>query len=546
MIREINMNNITDFSYLKPLEEYIPSIKENGVEITFPAYSNPFIRDIEQILNHSSFRRLAGKTQIFSTNKHDHTRNRLTHSLLVSQIARTITNTLGLNVNLAEAIALGHDLGHTPFGHIGERVLNQYSNNCFEKKAGFYIHNNFKGFKHNYNSARILIEAKDISFTNYTLFGVLNHTDIKISDPCSMYSSKTCKLLEPIFSDNNCNNGVFSLNYYEIFKKMWSVKDNGDLRDAWSFEAYIVKWADDIAQRQHDIEDALLMELVEPLEVVNNLNDLYKIHTKFIEIYGFSNTIDSLQNLETLAKEDKQKRFKVNQLNIGRLHTKISNFVMNLYITCLISAFKEILDNFTINSLGIKQVNEKSIDLARRKFSDEFFNYKSSDINSMMMNLSYFKEIKKPIHLSDFLNANINLHNYINNMVVKSNKVQRMDGKAKYIIRKIMNAYLSNPQQLPDNVIVEAFNFMDRVISNEEVLIEEDTIYIKKADYEKWKEKEIGFESYVYKYRNILNNQNLDSPYKKLLQTGLLRAAINHVANMTDRYAQEEYKQLYS
>ncbi|HJB05372.1 MAG TPA: HD domain-containing protein, partial [Candidatus Merdibacter merdigallinarum] len=88
-------------------------------------YRNDFMRDRDRIMYCSAFRRLDGKTQIYLTGKNDHRRNRLTHTLEVAQIARTISQALDLDVDLTEAIALGHDLGHTPFGHAGEQILNE-------------------------------------------------------------------------------------------------------------------------------------------------------------------------------------------------------------------------------------------------------------------------------------------------------------------------------------------------------------------------------------------------------------------------------------
>lgn len=96
----------------------------------FPEYEEigicrrePFQRDRDRIMHSRSFRRMMHKTQIFNANMGDHYRNRLTHTLEVAQISRSIGKVLGLNDELIEAIALGHDLGHTPFGHIGERTL---------------------------------------------------------------------------------------------------------------------------------------------------------------------------------------------------------------------------------------------------------------------------------------------------------------------------------------------------------------------------------------------------------------------------------------
>src|SRR5512136_2572725 len=94
-----------------------------------------FQRDRDRIIHSKSFRRLKHKTQVFLTPAGDHYRTRLTHTLEVSQIARTLAKALSLNEDLTEAIALGHDLGHTPFGHSGEEILKQISPDGFHHSA---------------------------------------------------------------------------------------------------------------------------------------------------------------------------------------------------------------------------------------------------------------------------------------------------------------------------------------------------------------------------------------------------------------------------
>ena len=89
------------------------------------AYRDPFTRDRDRIIHSRAFRRLEDKTQVFTKPYSDHFRNRLTHTIEVAQIARTTARALGLNEELAEALALGHDLGHPPFGHAGEKMLDQ-------------------------------------------------------------------------------------------------------------------------------------------------------------------------------------------------------------------------------------------------------------------------------------------------------------------------------------------------------------------------------------------------------------------------------------
>lgn len=126
-----------------------------------------FQRDRDRIVHSKAFRRLMHKTQVFLAPEGDHYRTRLTHTLEVSQIARTISKALNLNEDLTEAIALGHDLGHTPFGHMGEEVLNA-------KHPG--------GFKHNEQSLRVVdcleldYKGKNLNLTKEVRDGIVNHS----------------------------------------------------------------------------------------------------------------------------------------------------------------------------------------------------------------------------------------------------------------------------------------------------------------------------------------------------------------------------------
>ena len=117
-------------------------------------------RDRDRIIHSKAFRRLAHKTQVFLAPEGDHYRVRLTHTLEVTQVARTIARALGLNEDLTEAICLGHDLGHTPFGHLGEEVV-----------AGF-----LPTFKHNLQSVRIVEVLEDLNLTWEVRDGIANHT----------------------------------------------------------------------------------------------------------------------------------------------------------------------------------------------------------------------------------------------------------------------------------------------------------------------------------------------------------------------------------
>lgn len=153
-----------ELSYLSPYATF--SSRSRGRKIEEPECDiRPvFQRDRDRILHSKAFRRLKQKTQVFLLPKGDHYRTRLTHTLEVSQNARTIAKALRLNEDLTEAIALGHDLGHTPFGHAGERALDQV---CPE------------GFRHNEQSVRVveLLEkdGRGLNLTWEVLDGIRNH-----------------------------------------------------------------------------------------------------------------------------------------------------------------------------------------------------------------------------------------------------------------------------------------------------------------------------------------------------------------------------------
>lgn len=187
-------------------------------------FREPFARDRDRIIHCSSFRRLEYKTQVFINQDGDYFRTRLTHSLEVSQIAKTIARSLGCSESLCEAIALGHDLGHTPFGHVGGNTLDQ----CM-KTAG-----SGHGFDHNFQSFRTVAylekRYKDydgLNLTFATLEGFLKHS----------YPYKK----------------PFLLKYDELFGLDFHP----------SIEAMIVDRSDEIAYISHDIDDGIQFGLID-------------------------------------------------------------------------------------------------------------------------------------------------------------------------------------------------------------------------------------------------------------------------------------------
>ena len=198
-------------------------------------YRSPFQRDRDRIIHSASFRRLKHKTQVFVNTEGDHFRTRITHSIEVAQIARSIAKYLNLNEDLTETLSLAHDLGHTPFGHAGEDALDE----CMT---------DFGGFDHNLQTLRIVMflenkyfKFKGLNLTIETLEGLLKHNG-------------------PV-EDTNLVNRLIGL---KTFKK----KINFDTYP--SLEAQISAISDDIAYNNHDIQDGIkanLFKLEELIEI---------------------------------------------------------------------------------------------------------------------------------------------------------------------------------------------------------------------------------------------------------------------------------------
>ena len=205
---------------------------------------NDFQRDRDRIIHSTAFRRLKHKTQVFVNTSGDHFRTRITHSLEVSQIARTLSKYFNLNEDLSETLSLAHDLGHTPFGHAGEEALND----CMK---------NYGGFDHNIQTLRIVTilenryyDFKGLNLSIETIDGLIKHNG-------------------PVKDVTNLNR-ILGNNF---FKKKINFTLNSSL------EAQIASISDDIAYNSHDLEDGLKSNLFD-LNHLNNIPVLNKIILK--------------------------------------------------------------------------------------------------------------------------------------------------------------------------------------------------------------------------------------------------------------------------
>ncbi len=228
-------------------------------------HRTPFQRDRDRIIHSSAFRRLKYKTQVFVYHEGDHYRTRLTHTLEVAQVTRTLARALMVNEDLAETIALAHDLGHTPFAHIGELYLEK----CMER---------FGGFSHNDQSLRVLTTLEK----RYPGWNGLN---------------LTWETLEGVVKHNGPLKGKLDYSISE-FQKVFDL----EIKNHASMEAQVAALADDIAYNNHDVEDGLRAGLFtlkdlesvtllgEALQVVRSrfkdLSEHYVVHEVVREMIG--------------------------------------------------------------------------------------------------------------------------------------------------------------------------------------------------------------------------------------------------------------------
>ncbi len=241
-IEEIEKNNLSEYAMLSQNSKGRMNY-EKPCDIR-----TDFQRDRDRIIHSKSFRRLKHKTQVFIAPEGDHFRTRLTHTLEVAQIGRTLARAIRLNEDLVEAIALGHDLGHTPFGHTGERVLNEL---------------NPRGFKHNKQSLRVV--------------DFLEHKDDK----------KGLNLT------------------YEVRD---GIKNHSGGEKSQTLEGQVVKYADRIAYINHDIDDAIRAGVIKkedlPIECIEILGTTHgeRINNMILDIINSSIGKSTIMMSEEVGK----------------------------------------------------------------------------------------------------------------------------------------------------------------------------------------------------------------------------------------------------
>ena len=297
-------------------------------------FRTPFFRDIDRIIYTLAFVRYSDKTQVFSFKENDHLTKRMIHIQYVAKIARTIGRALGLNEDLIEAASLGHDLGHTPFGHVGEAILNEIS-----------LENNEGYFNHNVHSVRLLMYienyGKGLNITLQTLDAIMCHNGEFASQ---MYEVKK-KTKEEFLSE-----------YESCYKDRAAIKK---LRPM-TLEGAVVRISDLIAYLGRDIEDAKRMGLIDfsdiPLSIKENLGKSNReiVNTIVMDIINNSIGKDYIKLSDNVFKSIIELK-KFNYENIYyKAYTEEEKDKLKLMLNTLFNKYMKDLENNNTDSNIIK------------------------------------------------------------------------------------------------------------------------------------------------------------------------------------------------
>ena len=527
----------------KPADRFKPSIeKQLSIEddILLTLDRNEFARDGDRILFSRAFRRLQHKAQVFSNESGDHFRTRLTHTLEVSQISRSLARYLQADEYLAEAIAIGHDIGHTPFGHQGERVLDDVM--MGEDDLGLIkCHFDFGGFKHNYNSLRVLdivqskFEKQDgLNLSWQVLEGILKHTKVKRT---SSRNNKAKSWDIDLFISNP-----------SLKDRLYLIYDHSV-----TLEGQIVAIADEIAQRQHDIDDGLRYTKLR-MEVNKVYEDIIKICQEIID--------EALATKEQCTKaiqllRDLKTKLTVNSESKNRLfkNDSLVRDIIEYFIFDVLNYSRGVIQN------GVKLINDGDRRILDKKIID-------------------FSPIGKKF--------NDKLEAIVKNRILNSYKINKFDGKSRFIIRQLFKAYYTNPLQMPSYALYRLegnlnqkadtckikllledgnktemkkidFKIMGRAIVkplisslklekinvNVEVPVDLKYLFGESSD-----EKEISKQFYC-KLKELNGGKDDNSNQAVFLKCLIdnhymyLATICDYISGMSDNYAKKEYKELY-
>ena len=322
-------------------------------------FRNDYQRDVGRIIHSTAFRRLKYKTQVFVNHEGDHFRTRLTHTLEVSQIARSISRYFKLNEDLTEAIALAHDLGHTPFGHAGEDAL--------IKASGSYFNHNDQSFRIVTFLEKVYLPFDGLNLTWETLEGIAKH-----NGPLKNINKKSTLFL-------------FNKNFMNL-----------ELKTFPSLEAQISSISDDIAYMNHDLDDGFRAGLF-------NTKDLNKLnfYKEIIKEYGLvsNNNRFKKELVRKLINKMVIDLIKQTETNLNKIKPKNANDIRNAGFNIASFSNKMKRNILEIRLFLNKQMyNHKTVYDKTKKYKKIIENlYKLYNSNKLLIPTKWINETYKDI-----------------------------------------------------------------------------------------------------------------------------------------------------
>lgn len=469
----------------------------------FEKYScrDEFNRDADRIIYSKAFRRLEHKAQVYSNKRGDHYRTRLTHTLEVTQIARSISRNLGLNECLVEAIALGHDIGHTPFGHAGEEVLDAVMRGEDDLGGKLEFKIDYGGFKHNFNCLKILeiVEKREkgmgLNLTWQTLDGILKHTHV-------IKNGKKWDLTR----------FVREVSHYEPLIKYDYFDDESEPSYEYplTLEGQVVAISDEIAQREHDLDDSL------------RDCDLFRFEDMFEEIKNIVGEIckkySSKNQGYKLFKSFYKKILDLEEIENHKNWRKLTSIIISYFILDVTeNTMKNINEHNNLEEIIITD------DKNRKYISKEFVS---------------FSEIGQRV--------NDDIDEFIKKRIIYSFNVSRFDGKGKFVLRQLFKAYYENPRQMPKKqlfILIKKIKEITAIYPQLKVKIKGFDVNFEELS--KVDENNIDFTN-LDPMLDILKFKNLDKFGYKLNSEKDFSIFLNSIMEILDFSIDEELKRNYN
>lgn len=558
-----------DSDFTSRLFSFIGSIRNNHKEIDGDGIDYNLIsqyNDIYKICFSNAYKRLQDKAQVFTSAKGDHYRNRLIHTNEVATISVILLNKINkiLNNNHIDyekvvAIALGHDIGHTPFGHQGERTLDEIiklSEISIIKNSGQILYDDVGGFKHNIQSVRVLT-MKDNEDYNYNktninseiIEGILKHTKYNYNNVIKLIDKEYIKDLNVSIDDDENNDGFSlqgeSFNDREILYNantnvpLYMYKDFKHIYDNTHLSGEIVGFADEIAQRCSDIEDAIRSGFVDFKKLCMCLKDMdYK---------------EIIENID-LEKFNKKMNLKILCENIVNYYTDVLSTTLekskfkHIYYDKRLFNFNRIISEYVKNKLissnEIARFDSMGNTIVSSLFKSYYYNPRL--LNVKVIKKMFFEMIDNPILINNAVYFSEMGKEYINEVIKRYTNITYNDT----LLLKFFKTILLSDEIVYKNIFLNIDEFETvNTNSNIDYYLKEFTIDVIKDNIKDLSDLDMVDLTNCFKYYSD-NNIKINYLYliQKLVsyeqQKIIIRAICDYISGMTDTFAMSEYKNL--